>query len=97
MIRFRDQRGIDFPYLAVDDSRLVHEPGEYAGLSGRRDGSRDAADLHSDDVAAHRAAEGGDGSRVAMHSMKEFTTMHSNDGDAGGTTLGQPDAPAHHG
>ena len=38
MIRFRDQRGIDFPYLAVDDSRLVHEPGDYAGLSGRRDG-----------------------------------------------------------
>jgi len=34
---------------------------------------------------------------VAMRSMKEFTTMHSNDGDAGGTTLGQPDAPAHHG
>ncbi len=32
-----------------------------------------------------------------MHSMKEFTTMHSNDGDAGGTTLGQPDAPGHHG
>ncbi len=41
--------------------------------------------------------KGGDGSRVAMHSMKEFTTMHSNDGDAGGTTLGQPDAREHHG
>ena len=52
VIRFKSPRGIDFPYLHLDDPRQLDEPRQFHRHPGRQDGSGDAADPDPADPCA---------------------------------------------
>src|SRR5262245_15949788 len=51
VIRFRDPRGVDFPYLLSMLKESFMSRGQHHRLPWRQDAARHAADLHPDDLA----------------------------------------------
>ena len=59
VIRFRNPKGIDLPYLLSMLHGQLHVAGQHDRLPGQQDAAGDAADLHADDPAADGAEEKG--------------------------------------